>query len=65
MDNYSNSSCEDEETTIIEPYIIESDDMKDCYKIIENMKKDLLWCKLKLNYLEKLVLLMLEKSYNT
>ena len=33
--------------------------------MIENMKKELLWCKLKLNYLENIVSVMLEESYHS
>jgi len=45
-------------------YIIESSDIKEYEIMIENMKKELLWCKMKLNYLERIVLLMLEESYH-
>ena len=45
-------------------YIIDSNDIKEYEKMIENMKKELLWGKLKLNYLERIVVLMLEESYH-
>jgi len=45
-------------------YIIDSSDIKEYDKMIENMKKELLLCKLKLNYLERTVVLMLEESYH-
>ena len=46
-------------------YIIDSSDMTEYDKMIENMKKELLWCKLKLNYLENIVSVMLEESYHS
>jgi len=43
-------------------YIFDSSEIEEYETMIENMKKELLCCKLKLNYLEKLVLVMLENN---
>lgn len=45
-------------------YITDSSDILEYDKMIENMKKELLLCKLKLNYLERLVSYMIIKSYD-
>lgn len=46
-------------------YVFDSSEFEECKMIemmIENMKKELLWCKLKMNYLERIFLAMLENS---
>jgi alpha-D-ribose 1-methylphosphonate 5-phosphate C-P lyase len=37
-------------------YVVDSSDMEEYEIMIENMKKELLLCKLKINYLERIIL---------
>jgi hypothetical protein len=44
-------------------YVVDSSDMEEYEIMIENMKKELLLCKLKINYLERIILTMIDKKY--
>lgn len=44
-------------------YVVDSSDTEEYEMMIENMKKELLLCKLKINYLERIILTMIDKKY--